>query len=112
MADKERDPKQPDPAQHLRNAAEHLRQAVQCYAAALAGTLRAWGQKTARQIAWILTIAGLGLIGALFVLSGLANLIQSKLFLNIPGMGHLCVGAGLLVIGLALLLLRREDKGE
>lgn len=77
----------------------------------LANTAREWGQKTARQVLWGIVFLGLALIGFVFLLAGLASYLQHKLG-DVPGVGHLCVGALLFVACGIILWVRSGERGD
>ena len=112
MADRESNQDGPDLVPHLRRAFQHIQEAVRCYAAMLANTAREWGQRTARQVAWGIVLLGLGLIGLVFLLAGLASYVQHLLGDDVPGVGHMCVGALLFVTCGIILWVRRGERGD
>ena len=94
----------------------HAVEAVRCHLVLIEGRLEAWGRKAARRIAVVLAFALALLFGVIYLLSGLAQLVQDLLPQNCPaGVGHLIVGAALVCGGFAVMALfsksSREKKG-
>ena len=95
---------------HLRRALEHAEGAIRCYLALVLARLQERRGALLRSIAWAALLVTLAVLGVVFVLSGLAQLIESHL--GVPGGGRICVGGGILILLGVLALVRGRRKGD
>ena len=96
----------------LRHALSHAEQAVRCYAALAEKKAQAMGRRMVRRVAAVAVLAFCLLVGGIYVLNGVAALVESWLHRRLPGGGSLLVGIFLIAAGLAtFLIVFRKDEG-
>ena len=92
------------PIQHLHEALRHAGEALRCYAALVERRVEAWITPKLRR-AMLAVLLALGLLtGGLYILAGLAELIQTYVTRGIPGGGRLVVG--IVLVGASALIYR------
>ena len=90
----------------------HAVEAVRCHIVLFEGKLEAWGRKAVRRVALILAFALCLLFGVVYILSGLAQLVQDVLPESFPeGLGHLFIGVVVVCGGFALMALSSKKDG-
>jgi len=96
---------------HLRRALGHALEALRCYFALFGAEAEQRLGRVVRRALWPLALMALGIIGAVFVASGTAQLLDTWAWPRWPGCGRIVVGGGILAIFLILLLVERR-KGR
>lgn len=96
---------------NLRRAFEHAEQAAKCYAALIASKAEQWGRRSFRYAIGVVLLTVFVVTGIVFILSGLALLVQGWFGKSFPGGGFICVGIGIIILSLLLILAARK-KGE
>ena len=96
---------------NLRRAFDHAEQAARCYAALIASKAERWGRRSFRYAVSAVLLIVFAVTGVVFILSGLALLLQHWLGESFPGGGFICVGIGIIILSLLLILVVRM-KGE
>lgn len=94
----------------LRRAFNHAEMAVKCYAALIASKTELWGRRGVRMAVWAVLLVVLAATGVVFILSGVAQLLQHWFGDSFPGGGRICVGVGVLLLGLALFRVARSKE--
>ena len=85
---------------------------MKCYAALIASKAERWVRRGIRLAIGAALMVVLGAMGVVFLLTGVAQLLQHYWFgPEFPGGGYICVGVFVIAIGIGLMLLMRGKKG-
>ena len=98
--------------ERIHRAFNHAEQAVRCYAALATGRMEAWGQRNVRHAVRVVLLLVCVATGAILTLSGLADLLEQKLFGGFPGSGRICVGLIILAAAVVVFQVARKKDGR
>jgi Mn2+/Fe2+ NRAMP family transporter len=101
---------QPGVADHLKAAIGHAFDALRCFAAILTGDVERRAHRVVESAAWSLGWIVLGIVGVVFVASGVAELISDAVGSHSPGLVRIVTGAIILAVFVAILLVRRARR--